>query len=102
MTTTWSRREAAPLSVSGSLASSGLRWTRLGWWCRWWPPICFMTRCSKTAASQATTEACGGTRSARWCATWIWPPNWAHRSMSSGAVGKAPRSTSPKTSGPPL
>ena len=42
-------------SGNGSSTSSGRRWTRPAWWCRWPPRTCSATRCSRTAASPATT-----------------------------------------------
>ena len=56
---------SSPESGSGSSTSSGRRWPRPGWWCRWSPPTCSTTRCSRMAGSPATTGRCAGTRSAR-------------------------------------
>ena len=64
------------------------------------PPTCSPTRCSRTAASPATTATCAATRCARSCATSTSPPSSAPRPTCSGAAARAPSPTAPRTSRP--
>ena len=68
--------------------------------CRWSPPTCSATRCSRTAGSPPTTAPSVGSRCARCCATSTWPPSWVRRRSSCGAAARAASSTRPRTCRP--